>query len=181
VHNYNPDLIDGQLLEQLYAKHGADLTRGKPRSREELVEGAFGVAIGRLPRALEPHELDDFAAAGIERPEDIRDRFVPNFFFGTESDDSTVATAFNDKLNPFGVKLNAFWSSDSGHWDVPDLTETLAESWELVERGLLTESDFKAFVFGNPYKFYSEANPSFFAGTQVEAKLKKVRARDAAE
>jgi hypothetical protein len=36
-------------------------------------------------------------------------------------------------------------------------------------------------VFGNPYKFYSEANPSFFAGTQVEAKLKKVRARDAAE
>ena len=39
-----------------------------------------------------------------------------------------LAAAFNDKLNPFGVKLNAFWSSDSGHWDVPDLTETLAET-----------------------------------------------------
>ena len=77
VHNYNPDLIDGQLLEQLYAQHGADLTRGKPRSRDELVEGAFGVAIGRLPRALEAHELDDFAAAGIERAEDIRDRLLP--------------------------------------------------------------------------------------------------------
>jgi hypothetical protein len=30
---------------------------------------------------------------------------------------------------------------------------------------------FEAFVFGNPYKFYTEANPRFFEGTQVEAKL----------
>ena len=86
-----------------------------------------------------------------------------------------MAAAFNDKLNPFGVKLNAFWSSDSGHWDVPDLTETLAESWTLVERGLISEADFKAFVFGNPYKFYTEANPSFFEGTAVEAKLGQPR------
>ena len=34
-----------------------------------------------------------------------------------------------------------------------------------------SQADFKAFVFGNPYKFYAEANPSFFEGTAVEAKL----------
>lgn len=177
VHNYNPDLIDGELLEQLYREYGNDLTRGQLPGREALVEGALGVSIGRLPRTLNPGEIDDFAAAGIEKPEDIRDRFVPNFYFGTEADDQTVVAAFNDKLNPFGVKLNAFWSSDSGHWDVPDLTETLAESWQLVERGLISESDFKAFVFGNPYKFYAEANPSFFEGTAVEAKLKQSKAK----
>ncbi len=55
---------------------------------------------------------------------------------------------------------------------MPDLTETLAESWDLVESGLLTEADFKAFVFDNPYKFYQEANPNFFKGTAIEAKLK---------
>jgi len=151
--------------------------KGRRPSREELVEGALGVSIGRLGRDLSAGEIDDFALAGIEKPEDIRDRFVPNFFFGTESDDRTVAAAFNDKLNPFGVKLNAFWSSDSGHWDVPDLTETLAESWDLVESGLLTEADFKAFVFGNPYKFYQEANPNFFKDTAIEAKLNTAAGR----
>jgi hypothetical protein len=171
VQNYNPDLVNGELLERLYEDYGADVTRGRKHSREELVEKAFGVSIGRLGRELSANEIDDFALAGIEKVEDIRDRFVPNFFFGTESDDQTVVTAFNAELNPLGVKLNAFWSSDSGHWDVPDLTETLAESWQLVERGLLSEQDFKAFVFGNPYKFYSEANPRFFEGTAVEARL----------
>ena len=177
VQNYNPDLINGELLEQLFGEYGGDVLKGRRPSREELVEGALGVSIGRLGRDLSAGEIDDFALAGIEKPEDIRDRFVPNFFFGTESDDRTVAAAFNDKLNPFGVKLNAFWSSDSGHWDVPDLTETLAESWDLVESGLLTEADFKAFVFGNPYKFYQEANPNFFKDTAIEAKLNTAAGR----
>jgi predicted TIM-barrel fold metal-dependent hydrolase len=171
VQNYNPDRVDGALLEELFNGYGADIVKERRPSRQDLVDGAFGVSIGRLPRDLSPNEIDDFAAAGIEKPEDIRDRFVPNFFFGTESDDRTVTAAFNTKLNPFGVKLNAFWSSDSGHWDVPDLTETLAESWDLVEQGLLSEADFKAFVFSNPYKFYTEANPRFFEGTAIEEKL----------
>ena len=40
---------------------------------------------------------------------------------------------------------------------------------------------FKAFVFGNPYKFYTEANPRFFEGTQVEAKLREAAGARAAE
>jgi hypothetical protein len=99
---------------------------------------------------------------------------VDSFFFGSESDDRTVAHAFNDKANPLGIKINAIYSSDVGHWDVPDLTEVLADSWALVEEGAITEADFKAWTFANPYKLYTDANPQFFQGTQVEAKLRKL-------
>ena len=58
-----------------------------------------------------------------------------------------------------------------GHWDVPDLTDPLAESWDLVQEGVLSEDDFQAYVFGNPYKFYTEANPDFFQGTVIESKV----------
>ncbi len=55
----------------------------------------------------------------------------------------------------------------------------MAESWELVERGLLSEQDFKAFFFCYTYKFYTEANPRFFEGTAVEAQLQKLAAKAA--
>ena len=97
---------------------------------------------------------------------------MDSFYFGSESDDRTLAHAFNRKANPLGVPVNAIYSSDVGHWDVPDLTEPLAEAHALVEDGLITETDFKAYVFDNPYRFYTEANPRFFEGTQVAAKLK---------
>ena len=100
-----------------------------------------------------------------------------SFFFGSESDDRTIAAAFNDKANPLGVKLNAIYSSDVGHWDVPDLTAPLAESWDLVREGVISEADFKAYVFGNPYKFYTQANPDFFKGTAVESKLPKTESQ----
>lgn len=79
-------------------------------------------------------------------------------------------------MNPLGVQLNAFWASDSGHWDVPDLRQVLSETYALVERGALTEQNFKDLVFTHPYNFFAGKNPSFFAGTAVEAKLAKSKA-----
>jgi hypothetical protein len=76
---------------------------------------------------------------------------------GAEADDRTVAAAFNTRVNPLGARINAIWSSDIGHWDVPDLTEPLAESWDLVEQGVISAEDFRALVFDNPYRFYTEA------------------------
>ena len=102
-----------------------------------LVGGALGVSNNSRSQPQDPNALDDFAAAGIERIEDIRDRFVPNFYFGSEADDPTVAYAFNTRVNPLGAQLNAFWASDSGHWDVPDLTKVLAgtyHSWSNAAR-----------------------------------------------
>ncbi|UXY15495.1 hypothetical protein N8I74_00320 [Chitiniphilus purpureus] len=118
-----------------------------------------------------PEQRNDFALAGIESVEDIKARWVDSFYFGSEADDRTVAHAFNTRANPLGVKINAIYSSDVGHWDVPDLTEALAESRDLVDEGVISEADFKALVFENPYQLYTEANPDFFKGTAVERKL----------
>ena len=169
--NYDPAEVDRELLAELFARHGTELTQGRPAHGETLIRDTLGERYTRDARQPAEHELDDFAAPGIERVEDIKARWVDSFFFGSESDDRTVAHAFNDKANPLGAKINAIYSSDVGHWDVPDLTQVLAESFALVDEGVISEADFKAWVFENPYKLYTQANADFFKGTAVESKL----------
>jgi hypothetical protein len=118
--------------------------------------------------------LDDFAACGIKSESDIRDLFIPNFYFGCEADDRTVAYAFNDKLNHMGAKLKAFFSSDIGHWDVPDMTHVLSDAWKMVERKLITEADFHDFTFSNPAMLHAQMNPDFFKSTAVEGAVAKL-------
>lgn len=166
--NYNPALTNADELLELFERYGREVTKGYSLSKEELTKTILGSSFTRFSREPVGNELDDFAAAGIETIKDISDRWVNSFFFGSESDDRTIAAAFNDKANPLGVKINAIYSSDVGHWDVPDLTAPLAESWELVEEGVISEADFKAYVFSNPYKLYTEANPNFFKGTAIK-------------
>jgi Amidohydrolase len=170
VKKYDPRNIDKQLLLSAFAKHGASVFNGKSFTAEQIVASAQGAITNSRTQQQNAAEIDDFALAGIERVEDIRDRFVRNFFFGVESDDRTVAAAFDTRVNPLAVKLNAFWSSDVGHWDVPELSDTLYNSWQLVEAKILSPEDFTAFVYGNPYRFYTEANPRFFDGTSIEHK-----------
>ena len=117
--------------------------------------------------------FDDFAACGIEKKSDIVDLFVSNFYFGCEADDPMTRTAFDG--NPFGAKLHAMFSSDVGHWDVPDMREVLVEADELVDDGLVSEADFRAFTFENPVRFHTEANPRFFEGTAVEQAITQPR------
>ncbi|XXX79345.1 amidohydrolase family protein [Sorangium sp. So ce134] len=176
VQNYNPDLIDAKLLYALYQQYGGQEVEARLGDINAVLGGALGVSNNSRRQPQDPAALDDFAEAGIERIEDIRDRYVPNFYFGSEADDPTIAYAFNTKVNPLGVQLNAFWASDSGHWDVPDLTEVLADTWSLVERGALTEANFRDLVFTHPYNFFAGKNPGFFAGTAVEQKLPKSKA-----
>ena len=118
-------------------------------------------------------QLDDFGACHITRPEDIRDLFVPNFYFGCEADDPITSWAFKSQVNPFGVKLNAIFGSDIGHFDVPDMTAVLVEAYEGVEDGLITEDDFRDFVFANPVRFWTDVNPNFFTGTAVETQVQR--------
>jgi hypothetical protein len=120
-----------------------------------------------------PENTDDFAAAQITKKEDLRDLFVPNFFFGCESDDPTVTYAFA-KANPFGAKLGAVLSSDISHFDVPDMTEVLEEAWELVEDRGMSEEDFYAFTFGNAVNLWTSLNPDFFKGTVVESAVNRL-------
>jgi hypothetical protein len=79
-----------------------------------------------------------------------------------------TATAFDRDRIPLGASLSAMFSSDIGHWDVPDMTEVLEEAWENVERGWLDRDQFRDFTFGNVLRFYTDSNPNFFRGTVVE-------------
>jgi hypothetical protein len=113
-------------------------------------------------------DLDDYFRCGIERAEDIRERFVPRFYFGCEADDPVNAWAFDRRTNPLGARLNALFSSDIGHFDVPDMAEVVPEAYELVEHGLIDGDDFGDFMFANAVRFWGEVNPDFFKGTAVE-------------
>ena len=62
------------------------------------------------------------------------------------------------------------FGSDISHWDVPDMADVLEEAWEMVEHELITEADFRDFVFTNPVRFFTARRTrEFFAGTVVEA------------
>ncbi len=80
-----------------------------------------------------------------------------------------------------GARLNAMFSSDMGHWDVADMGGILPEAYELVERNLIDEDDFRDFVFTNPVRFYTRTNPGFFDGTRVEQAARQLVADVAQE
>jgi predicted TIM-barrel fold metal-dependent hydrolase len=145
----------------------AELARLFERYAEKAYEGKLG-ALGRVGGTREASP-NDFARAGIEHEEEIRDLFVPRFFFGCEADDRMNSLGFDAKRNAFGAKLGAIFSSDIGHWDVPDMREVIEEAYELVEDGLLGEDDFRAFTFENPARLWTAGNPRFFQGTAVES------------
>ena len=168
LENYNPDNLDRALYLDLLRRYGGTMVEGK---LDEAWNGS-GVLHGTRE---DPAALDDFAACGIERAEDIYELFVPRFYFGCEADDPLNAAAFATKVNPFGARLRAFVSSDIGHWDVPNMTEVLEEAWELVEHGVMTAADFREFTFVNPTRFWTALNPDFFTGTAVESAVAKLR------
>jgi hypothetical protein len=49
------------------------------------------------------------------------------------------------------------------------MNEVLKEAYELVEESLITEEDFREFVFTNPLRFWAEGRPDFFKGTVLES------------
>jgi hypothetical protein len=59
------------------------------------------------------------------------------------------------------------------------MTETLAESYELVEDGMITEDDFRDFTFTNMVRLRAALNRDVFKGTAVEAEAAKVIADEA--
>ena len=121
-----------------------------------------------------PPELDDWRHVSMESIEEMKDLFVGPFYFGCEADDPMNAWAFDSKVNPMGAKLKAVFSSDIGHWDVPDMREVVEEAYEMLEHELMTEDDFRAFVFENVVNMYGQVNPDFFKGTAVEKEAEEV-------
>ncbi|CAN5691368.1 hypothetical protein BH20ACI3_BH20ACI3_08840 [soil metagenome] len=170
LENLDPANLDQKLLLDLYKHYGGKMVEGK---LEQLEKRAV-----LNSRREDPAMLDEFRACEIERAEDIRDLFVPSFYFGCEADDPLNAWAFDTKVNPFAARLKVLFGSDIGHWDVPDIVEVVEEAYELVEKDVITEADLKDFVFKNPVSFYAGLNSGFFKGTVVENEVEKILARD---
>jgi len=170
MENYNPANLNRELYYDLARRYGGKLVEGKL--------DPMGAGWGLSGTREDQETIDDWRLCGLEKAADIRDRFIPNFYFGCEADDPVNAVAFDTKKIPFGARLNAIFSSDIGHWDVPDMTEVTEEAWELVEHGLITDTDFRDFVFGNPARLWATMNPKFFKNTIVEDAVDQLLARE---
>jgi predicted TIM-barrel fold metal-dependent hydrolase len=116
---------------------------------------------------LRAADWDEFAAAHMISPDQIRDLFSTRFYFGCESDDPTVSWAFAERSS-LGARFKPIFSSDISHFDVTDMTEVLEEAWELVEHELIDEEAFRELTFSNPVALHGLMNPNFFKGTAVE-------------
>jgi predicted TIM-barrel fold metal-dependent hydrolase len=160
IAHMDPKKLDRALLRSLVDKYGyddyaAELTRrdGWPSREEDELTGGVPV-------------LDDYAACHITRKEDWVDLYAKPFYFGCEADDRMNVTAFG-RANPFGARINAIFSSDIGHFDVPDMLNPVPEAYELVEAGFITRDDFRDFTFANAVRLWGTQNPRFFEGTAI--------------
>lgn len=164
----NPANLDHELLIELAQQYGPDDMKDLLTDRDAALWAAMATDISLATGGEE--DLDDFAACEIEKKEDFLDLYS-RFYFGCEADDPMNALAFTRKLNPMNAKLNAFFSSDIGHFDVVNMNEVLEEAYELVEGGQMSTDDFRDFTFANPAHFWADSNPDFFKGTVVEKQV----------
>jgi hypothetical protein len=162
----DPDRLDVDELLTYFAEYGDPEVTGRLDELREYFARP----------AARPAQVDEFAAVGIDTVDDLRARFEPNFYFGCEADDPLVAWAFRDDVNPLGARLRPVLGSDISHWDVRDMTEPVAEAFELVEHGVITEGDFRDLTFVNPVRLHAGPNPQFFRGTVCEAAATQVLA-----
>jgi len=169
LENNNPAAVDREALREYATRYGGPELKG----RFDQVGSGLGLFGQILEREeffeyASENDINEFAAAGITKEEDIRDRFLNNFYFGTESDDTRVGAAFNRKANPFGDQVKAFLASDAGHWDIPDVTSVVSNSYSLLERGILSQEDLRYFLSTHALELYTSLNRDFFKGTTVE-------------
>ncbi len=164
----DPGNLDVDLFMDLVHRYGGQGVRGHAESVRR-----------RMTRRLaHPDVLDDWAACGIQKAEDIRDVFASQFYYGCEADDPLIGWAFDTAANPLGARFRAMFGSDIGHWDVPDMREVVPEAYELVEAGRLTDEDFHDFAFGNAVRLHGQMNRDFFKGTAVEQEAGSVLERE---
>jgi len=161
--NLNPANLDLVRARALFEEYGDE------RASEKLADLEKTLKIG--PYEVAPEYRDDFAAMCVTSQEELRDRFIPNFYFGCEADDRLACIAFDRKINPLGEQVRAIMSFDLGHWDVSDMSEAAAEAYEQLEDGLVSEEDFRKFSFSHSVQLYGGPNPDFFKGTRIEQEV----------
>ncbi|HPG24049.1 MAG: amidohydrolase family protein [Spirochaetaceae bacterium] len=164
IERYNPARLDQPAFDRFFERYA------EPAFRTSA--GPLATATGGVTNAVQEEKVDEYGPCRIERVEDFLELFVRPFYFGCEADDPTNAWAFAARVNPLGARLQALFSSDIGHWDVPVLADVAWEAQEGVRDGLIEPRDFEDFVFRHPARFWTNGNPDFFAGTAVEAAVR---------
>jgi predicted TIM-barrel fold metal-dependent hydrolase len=161
-----PTNLDLAALKDLFVRYGGPRYEGKLAELEASISCAepFFTA-EELTRRAYREAFDDFGAVPVESADALARHFSERFYFGCEADDPMTTWAF-DPRGP--ARLRPIFSSDVGHFDVPDMAGVLHEAWELVEHGLITEADLRELVFANPVRLHTALRPDFFAGTAVE-------------
>ena len=168
-----PTNLDLEELTRLFCEYGGRLYEDKTAEILSAINVAepFTSAQEATDRAYRQERFDDFAEVPVHSADALRRHFAERFFFGCEADDPMTAWAFDRHGHH---RLHPIFSSDVGHFDVPDMSEVLHEAWELVEHGLIDEEHFRDFVFANPARLHTTLNPEFFKGTVVEDAVGKL-------
>ncbi len=167
VTSCDPSKLDNAQLVSLFREHGAEYGTVISHLGEDKSDLLWGAAV-------DPGDRDEFARCNISNKQDIHDLFVPRFFFGCEGDDKLTALAFDGRKLPMRSRLAAMYSSDIGHFDLPDMRDAACEAYELVEDGLINDDDFRDFAFVNPVHAKTDVNPEFFKGTRIEDDVKRI-------
>jgi predicted TIM-barrel fold metal-dependent hydrolase len=168
--NYDPALLDRKRLHQLLAEYGGPEFVNAERAGG--MSRAYDEGLARHDRSA---DRDEWAQSGISDEAGFA-RLFDRFYFGCEADDPSVFRAVDARANPKRMRLKPVFSSDIGHWDVPDIKTVLLETHKLVDKGLLQDADYRDFVFTYPAQLHLKANPDFFAGTVVESATSKLAA-----
>ena len=165
--NYDPSRLDRARLNQLLGEYGGSGFVNKAMARAER---AYDEGIERHNRAA---DRDEWHLTGVREEHDFA-RIFSNFYFGCEADDPSVYRALDARANPMRTRLQPIFSSDIGHWDVPDISSVLLESHRLVDQGILSDADYRDFVFTYPARLHLKANPDFFSGTRVAGAVREL-------
>jgi predicted TIM-barrel fold metal-dependent hydrolase len=158
IMQYDPQRLDRDEMATLLAAYG-------PGRDGEASDAVLDNLL--TPATYTPANLDDFGACPFETAEELRDLFTSHVYVGCEADDPMNALAFDTEKNALGARFRVLLGSDISHWDVTDVSAVLAEAYELVDDGLISEADFEELTFSNAARLYGTANPEFFAGTPV--------------
>ena len=139
LQNVDPRHLDEDRIMELFAAYGDEKAVGK---LEEIKESLRSPSMFATHHA--PDELNDFA---LTKPEDIRDRFIPNFFFGCEADDPMNAAAFNPRSKVGAAQLRHRPLGRPRH----------ARRRRSLRTGrVMTGDDFRDFTFTNPLRFFTD-------------------------
>ena len=159
-----PTATDVSQLHELIKRYGDTKLKTDAHAIMNSLD-AFRPEVSLEELARPEHVADDFAASGVTSKDDIRAAYTENFYYGCEADDPATMWAFDPRL---GARLRPVFSSDFTHFDVPDFREVMPEAFEMLEKGFVTEQDFRDFTFANAARLHTRNNAAFFRGTVVE-------------